>query len=216
MVQATDLGNRYDRPHPGRLNGPPKRRILAEREVRAGALVVIEVRFQDAPQTGLIQDDHVIQAFPTNRADQSLNVGVLPGRLRCCENLTDAKPAGCLLKFLSVAPIPIAQQVMWGAVPRKSFQQLVSPPIQPWDIPSPPRGRAAGGRATESRRQIRLERTRSEPRRSRRRPYPLYGLPGTCARFARVVCDDAPCTWQRWPRRRNRNWKRTLRSSDAP
>src|SRR5215472_12318868 len=80
MVQATDLGNRYDRPHPGRLNGPPKRRILAEREVRAGALVVVEVRFQDAPQTSLIQDNDVIQAFPTNRADQSLNVSVLPCR----------------------------------------------------------------------------------------------------------------------------------------
>jgi len=41
--------------------------------------------FQGAPQTGLVQNDHVIQAFPTNRADQSLNIGVLPGRLRCRE-----------------------------------------------------------------------------------------------------------------------------------
>jgi hypothetical protein len=44
--------------------------------VSSRPLVVVEVRFQDAPQTGLIQHNHVIQAFPTNRADQSLNVGV--------------------------------------------------------------------------------------------------------------------------------------------
>jgi len=92
-------------------------------------LVVVEVRLQNAPQTGLIQDDYVIQAFPTNRTDQSLNVGVLPGRLRCRENFTNAQPAGCLLKFLSVAPIPITQQVTRSAVPRKSFQQLVSHPF---------------------------------------------------------------------------------------
>src|SRR6516165_10054251 len=108
MMQAPDLGNRYNRPRPLRLNVPLKRRILAQREVRAGALIVVEVRFQDAPQTGLIQDDHVIQAFPTNRTDQSLNIGVLPWRLRCRENFTYAQPAGCLLKFLSVAAIPIA------------------------------------------------------------------------------------------------------------
>ena len=91
MMHALDLGNRCNRPRPLRLNVPLKRCILAQREVRAGALIVLEVRFQDAPQTSLIQDDHVIQAFPTNRADQSLNVGVLPGRLRCPENLMNAQ-----------------------------------------------------------------------------------------------------------------------------
>jgi len=82
-------------------------------------------QFQNAPQAGLILDDHVIQAFLTNRADQSLNVGVLPGRLRCRENFTNAQPC-CLVKCLSVAPVPIAQQVMGSAVPRKSLQQFVS------------------------------------------------------------------------------------------
>src|SRR5215469_8709389 len=193
MVQAPDLGNRYNRPRPGRLNSPLKRRIFAQREVRAGTLVVVKVRFQDTPQTGLIQDDHVIQAFPTNRADQSLNV-------------TNAQPACCLVKFLSVTPIPIAQTGRLrcrenltsnaGRCPTEKLPTVGEPPIQLWDIPSPPRGRTDGGRATESRRQIRHERTRSEPRRSRRRPYPSYGLSGTCARFARVVSDDASCTWR--------------------
>jgi len=156
--------------------------------VSSRQLVVVEVRFQDTPQTGLIQDDHVIQAFPTNRADQSLNLGVLPGRLRCRENLTNAQPACCLVKFLSVTPIPIAQQVMRGAVPRKSFQQLVS---HPFSRPPSARPRVLFVFVILSH-----ERTRSEPRRSRRRPYPSYGLPGTCARFASGVSDDAPCTWQ--------------------
>jgi len=40
-MQAPDLRNRYNRPRPGELNGPRKRRILAQREVRAGPLVEV-------------------------------------------------------------------------------------------------------------------------------------------------------------------------------
>ena len=99
MVQSTDLGNFHDPAYLRWLNGPTDRDIFVLRQVSSRLLVVVEVRFQDAPQAGLIQDDHVIQAFSTNRADQSLNVGILPGRLRCRENLTNAQPAGCLVNF---------------------------------------------------------------------------------------------------------------------
>jgi hypothetical protein len=82
MVQSADLGNFYYPANPQRLEHSAGWCIFVEREMSSKILVVVEVRFQDAPQTGFIQHDHMIQAFPTNRADQSLNVGVLPGRLR--------------------------------------------------------------------------------------------------------------------------------------
>jgi hypothetical protein len=53
-----------------------------------------------------------------------------------------------------------AQPSNAGAVPRKSFQQLMSHPFSRGIFRAP--GRANGGRATESRRQIARERTRSE------------------------------------------------------
>jgi hypothetical protein len=34
---------------------------------------------RDSPQVGLTEDDDVIEAFPVDRADQSLRLAVLPG-----------------------------------------------------------------------------------------------------------------------------------------
>lgn len=63
MVQAADLGNRYNRPSPGRLNGPLKRCILAQREVRAGALVVVEVISMDRELTALDPKTNVYRSL---------------------------------------------------------------------------------------------------------------------------------------------------------
>ena len=105
----------------------------------------------------------MIQTFPTNRADQLLNVGVLPGRSRCGENLTTAQPL--LPREISLRNShPDHATNNAERCPTESFQQLVSHPFDR-GAPSPPRGRAAGGRATESRRQITHERTGSGPRR---------------------------------------------------
>ena len=102
-------------------------------------LVVVEVRLQNASQTGLILDEHVIKHSRRIEPDPSLNVGVPPGRLRCSEKLTAAQAAGCLVKFLYVAPIPIAQQIMRGAVSGKSWEfytfESRSAPL--FSLPSP-------------------------------------------------------------------------------
>ena len=45
--------------------------ILVEREMRAGALVVVDVRRQDAAQMALVEDHDVIQTFAANRADHA-------------------------------------------------------------------------------------------------------------------------------------------------
>jgi hypothetical protein len=44
--------------------------------MRPGLFVVCEIGFQDSTQTGLIQNDDVIQALSSNRSDQSLEIGV--------------------------------------------------------------------------------------------------------------------------------------------
>lgn len=46
--------------------------------MRAGALVVVDVRGQDAAQMALVEDHDVIQTFAANRTDHPLDVGVLP------------------------------------------------------------------------------------------------------------------------------------------
>lgn len=97
--------------------------------MRAGSFVVVEVRFQDAPKASLIQHDDVIQALATNRSDQSLDIRILPGRLRRGQNLPDAKQSCRFRESLAVASVAIPQQVPRSAIPWKSFEQLMSYPF---------------------------------------------------------------------------------------
>jgi len=57
------------------------RALLSQREMRARFVVIAKVRGQVPLQRASVQDDAVVQALPSYRADQSLRVSVLPGTL---------------------------------------------------------------------------------------------------------------------------------------
>jgi hypothetical protein len=71
-----------------RLDRSADWRVLTQRQLHAGSPVVFEVGLENAPQTGLFQNDHMIQALAPNGPDRALHVG-LPGRSRCRENFPD-------------------------------------------------------------------------------------------------------------------------------
>jgi len=61
------------------LDRPTVRRILVQRQMRSEFVVVDRVGTKDSTQVGVAEDDDVIEAFPTDRADQPLCMPVLPG-----------------------------------------------------------------------------------------------------------------------------------------
>jgi len=61
------------------LNRPMRRRVLAQGLMRSEFVVIARVGRKDPAQIGLAQDDDMIEAFPADRADQSLRMPVLPG-----------------------------------------------------------------------------------------------------------------------------------------
>ena len=61
------------------LDRPTDRRILRRGQMRSEFVVIAGVGCKDPAQVGLAEDDDVIEAFPANRADQSLRMPVLPG-----------------------------------------------------------------------------------------------------------------------------------------
>ena len=76
VVEATELGNRYDVAG-GRLHDLSRDgRIFVKREVSPGSQVVLDVVGQHATHAGCAQDDDVIEALASNRSDQSLHVRV--------------------------------------------------------------------------------------------------------------------------------------------
>ena len=61
------------------LDRPRSWRILVQRQMRSKFVVIAGVGRKDPVQMGLAEDDDVIEAFPANRADQSLRMPILSG-----------------------------------------------------------------------------------------------------------------------------------------
>ena len=57
--------------------------------VRAASVVVVKICRQHTAQVTLIEDDDVIETFAADRADDALDIGVLPGRSRRSDDLLD-------------------------------------------------------------------------------------------------------------------------------
>ena len=77
MVQSAEYRLSSELAEP--LDWPMARRILAQGQMRSEFVVIAGVSRKDPAQVGLAEDDDVIEAFPADRADQSLRMPVLPG-----------------------------------------------------------------------------------------------------------------------------------------
>ena len=80
VVQAADLWQLDYVADLGRHDRAGGGRVLVEGEMRAGAMVVVEVGREKSPKVALTEDDDVVEALAPYRADQALDEGVLPGR----------------------------------------------------------------------------------------------------------------------------------------
>src|SRR2546428_2014760 len=129
MMQTTDLRYSNDGPKRRRLNAPRDRCIPLQREMGTRDVVVVDVALQDAPEVLLAEDDQVVQAFAPDRADDSLGIGVLPGRLGRGEDLPDANRPDGPSKCVAVGTISIPQQVArLGAAPGEGLPDLLRGP----------------------------------------------------------------------------------------
>ena len=54
------------------------RQIFVQGQMRSEFIVIAGVGSKDSTQMGVAEDDDVIEAFPADRADQSLRMPVLP------------------------------------------------------------------------------------------------------------------------------------------
>src|SRR6266403_1488619 len=85
---------RYDVSTP--LNRACEWRIFAQRSVRSDFVVMARIGLQHPAQVRLAEYDHVVDAFTTDRPDQSFGECVLPRRAWGNRLVTDAVPVGNL------------------------------------------------------------------------------------------------------------------------
>jgi hypothetical protein len=90
MMEATDLTNRNHTSVFRWIDITSEWRIAIERRVDSRLVVGAGAARQDATQVIVAEEDHVIEALATDRADHALGVGVLPRRTRRDQDVVDA------------------------------------------------------------------------------------------------------------------------------
>ena len=77
----------------------------------------------------LIEDDDVVETLATDRANDALDIGVLPGRPWCSDDLLDIHRLDAIAKVLTIRCIPIPQQIAGCGLPREGLGHLACKPI---------------------------------------------------------------------------------------
>ena len=76
VMQTAYVWNADDRAAGWRLSNPRHGRILAQREVSAPVVVIVDVALQMTLQRALVQHDGMIKALAAKGADHALNVRI--------------------------------------------------------------------------------------------------------------------------------------------
>jgi hypothetical protein len=107
-------------------------RILVEREVRSHRFVVAGIGIERAQEACFAQDDHVVETFSPDRANEAFDITVLPVRSRRDGMISDAHRPNTALKHLAERFIIVANEDRWRTVPRKSIRDLTGQSLGSW------------------------------------------------------------------------------------
>src|SRR6266481_9014932 len=111
MVQASNLGNCDDLTSSRTLRRTFQWAIFGKREVCPGSMVVVDVGRENPPQVPLVEDDCVIQTFSADRADDALDVRILPRGSRCGDDLLKTHHPDALTESVTIRIVPVPQEV---------------------------------------------------------------------------------------------------------
>ena len=109
-----------------------KRTLLAQAQVRSRFMVVAEIRRQGVLEMPSVQDDVVVEALPSDRANESLYVRILPGALWCGENLLHAQGLDSQSNLSTVPAVPIAEEVTGSVSVCERLEDLLRGPGRSW------------------------------------------------------------------------------------
>jgi hypothetical protein len=77
----------------------------------------------------LVEDDDVVEEFPTKAANHPLHIGILPRRARSRDDLIDAQTFNPSRNPLTDNAIAVSNQITWSCIERKRLNELLSCPV---------------------------------------------------------------------------------------
>jgi hypothetical protein len=126
MMEAPDVWDRHDGSAiAGRRDRTRNRRVLFERQMRAGPFVVRTVQDHQLPHARFAQHDDMVEALATSGSKKSLDECILPRRARGREHVLNSHRLCSALQAVKRV-IAIMDQISGRLIPRKCLAQLLS------------------------------------------------------------------------------------------
>ncbi len=76
-----------------------------------------------------VEDDEMVQTFPSDRANEALAIRILPWGMRSGEHLVNSHGMDGCRERLAINSVAIAQQVAWRTIPGEGLNQLPGRPF---------------------------------------------------------------------------------------
>jgi hypothetical protein len=111
VSMATDFTKRHDPAHLRPFDGPQVRRILVERKMGSGAVIVRAVRGQNATQVPLAENGDMVEALSPHRAAEPFHERILPRTVGRREDFIDPHALHSVPELLAVDLVAIAQEI---------------------------------------------------------------------------------------------------------
>ena len=128
-MEPTQYGRRHDPAELGRAvlvesNGD----ALLDTLMWPGVVVVVNEFSDEAMQLVALENEHVIQAFPLEAADEPLTIGVGFLGLKWSLEFLDTTADGNCRESLAVLAVAIADEGLGGYAPGRGFAELLGSP----------------------------------------------------------------------------------------
>src|ERR1019366_3674569 len=93
--------------------------VLVQRSMGPRLVIIGGICAEDSAQVRFTEHDHVVQALPADRADESFNIGIFPRWSECDLSIPNAHGSQALHEDWPVRGVPIPDEVSRRMVSRE-------------------------------------------------------------------------------------------------
>src|SRR5262245_62571747 len=124
-MQSADFGDFDHRSQIRRLLGSRLGRVLRERYMGSGSMIILAVAFQNPAEMIFIDHDHMVEALSPEASNHPLNERILPGTPGRRDHFFDPHPLYPPAKLFPVNLVAISDQKPRSTLFGESFNHLL-------------------------------------------------------------------------------------------
>src|ERR1700674_3605340 len=109
-----------------------ERGVLVQRSMGPRHIIIGGISAWGPPQVRFAKHDHVVETFAADRADESLNASILPGRSGCDRMVPNAHRTDPLQKDWTIRGVSIPNEISRRMVPRERLGDSARDPLRGW------------------------------------------------------------------------------------